>query len=132
MTSRDGPNHGQAKSDTASLPAARSLQPVKRFEDAIQFALRHAGTIVVDLDHRHVAGAEDPGPGASSVLDGIVDQIVDQSLQGDGIAIDDHAVSPLYGDVGACQGYFVHHGLNQGRQFELASIAGRRRVTYET
>src|SRR5687767_7670214 len=78
---------GQAEADASGLAVARGLASEEGLEYPLFLVLGDARAIVIDLDDGVAALGIDAGAGGAAVLQGVLDQVGDQTAQGDGIAL---------------------------------------------
>jgi hypothetical protein len=86
MRPDEGAGNRQAETDTSGSPVAGSLQADKWLEYALDLALRHAGTVILDDDLDVLAIPFERDAAAAAVGDRILDEISHPPTQARGTA----------------------------------------------
>lgn len=89
MRFHDMASDRKAQARAAGLPGARGIYPVEAFENSFLFRLGNADAGVSNGDHDPAIGAQGGNlnfPAAGRVLEGIVEQILEDLLETIGVA----------------------------------------------
>ena len=82
MDERDILGDRKPKANATGFAAARSIRAVIRLADAAEFSGRDARPLILDSDFQLDGIVLDAQTGAMSVLDGVVDQVLQCAAQG--------------------------------------------------
>ena len=104
MFTGDGPRHAKTQADAAALRIAGRIEPIERCKYLFLLLHRNARTVIVDHDDHPPGFSHDVDPGRPAILDGVVDQVGDRTIDHRRPAGDLDAARPQIGSraAGVC------------------------------